>query len=75
MARPTKYLPGRKIPTIGALTTELNAGRYIIQNGKRLHPGWVRSYQLHFVLYALKHGFFRYALRNPDFKPSIEEKT
>lgn len=49
MSRRRKYRGGRIIKTMAALIRELEAGRYIYQRHKLLHPGWWGSWQLNYA--------------------------
>lgn len=66
MARPLKYLEGDVITDTLDAVREILAGRYIIDNGKRQHPGWMGSMPLNLIKGATMRGHLRFAIPNPE---------
>lgn len=72
MARPLKYLEGDVITNPLDAVKEILAGRYIIDGGKRQHPGWMGSQSVHLITSAVKRGHLRFAIPNPEHPDNKE---
>jgi len=66
MTRQPKYIEGDVITDPHDVIRELIACRYIIENGKRQHPSWIKSQPLMGILFATKRGAYKFALPNPE---------
>lgn len=65
MVRPLKYLEGDVITDPLDAVKEILAGRYIIDGGKRQHPGWMVSQSVRLITQAVMRGHLRFAIPNP----------
>lgn len=74
MPRPLKYLEGEKITDPLDAVREVLAGRYLIEGGKRQHPGWIGSQPLNHIKTSVKRGHMRFAIPNPEH-PDNKEPT
>lgn len=74
MPRPLKYLEGDMITDPLDAVREILAGRYIIERGKRQHPGWMGSQPLNLIAGAVRSGSLRFAIPNPEHPDHKESK-
>ncbi|WP_147450670.1 hypothetical protein [Rhodophyticola porphyridii] len=75
MAKPLKYLPGKRIKTIGEFADEIGTGRYLIdwhggvppegRQGRRINPGWAASWQFNMICSLIERGCLFCTIPNP----------
>lgn len=58
-----KYQPGETFENVAALSLDLDAGKYVMWNGKPLHPEIVRSMTFRTVERGMSRGVLRRAVR------------
>ena len=57
------YKPGPTIKTMNELVKELDKDNYVFFRHKAYHPGWVRGFKIGYVMWNLRAGNVRKAVR------------